>query len=603
MASAASEPDARRFGTFVAGRRIAVGGMAEVFEARPIGQTGPAPFVLKLLLPQYARDLDVVSSLLHEAELARVLSHPNLVAVVGHGIEDGQPWLAMERVDGPTLAELARALEEQGGKLPADLAVHVVRELVRALSCVHEAKTPAGEPLSIVHRDVTPQNVLLSRRGAVLLGDFGIARSGLRDGRTRTGVIKGKLAYLAPEQATGSAIDARTDLYAAGVILWELLAGAPYLAGKTELELLRAAEEPQHRPAGTGDPELEALLARMLRRFPEERPARAAVVLDALDAWLARAGGADRTAALAALVVERFGPGEGAPERSAALVGSPAAASPPPAASPEPSSAPAAPARSRVPLALLLGALALGGAGYVLATGDFISAPLPRTPRRPAEAAPDAGRPATATTAAPATGIARLRDAGTRAPPALPVPPASSLADAGRAPTHATAPRPDTRRGPRLPAPETRPPVVADAGTAPTQAAVDATRAQALGARVAAVRAQLRARGIAPEDLPEPDRARLRTLERDLAAGRLAEAEAALPPLEAAAAAAQVDAALVRRKLDRVDAALSAARRAGRDTSALDELAAAALQSHLDGRLDETNRRLDQILARLRAER
>src|SRR5690349_17535774 len=179
-----------RIGKWTLGRRIAVGGMAEIFEARgPDGQR----VVLKVLLPQHARDPEFVRMLEDEARVHTVLAHPNLVRVLGHGVDAEQPWLALEHVDGPSLADLGAALRRAGRRMPPGVAVYVAGELLRALEYVHDARDASGRPLAIVHRDVTPQNVLLDRGGRVRLGDFGIARSTVRDGRTRTGVIKGKL--------------------------------------------------------------------------------------------------------------------------------------------------------------------------------------------------------------------------------------------------------------------------------------------------------------------------------------------------------------------------------------------------------------------------
>ena len=197
------------------------------------------------------------------------LAHANLVRVLGHGEADGRPFLAMELVDGPSLAELLRALARAGRPCPPPVALFVGSELLRGLAYVHEATDETGPSLRIVHRDVNPPNVLLEHGGRVRLGDFGIARSSGRETRTQTGVIKGKLRYLAPEQVTGSHLDARTDVYAAGLVLWELLAGEPHLLGEGEIELMRAAETPAYRPLA-GRPGLDARFDRLSprSRFP-----------------------------------------------------------------------------------------------------------------------------------------------------------------------------------------------------------------------------------------------------------------------------------------------------------------------------------------------
>jgi len=252
------------FGPYRLGRRIAVGGMAEIFRAER--RSDGAAVAIKLLLPQYTRDPELVRMLEDEARVQATVVHPNLVRLIEFGRVGKQSYLALEFVDGASLRDILRA-----GPLSRPLAVHVVAEVSRALVVVHAA--------GVVHRDVTPENILISRDGSVRLGDFGIARSALT-GRTRTGIIKGKLAYLAPEQVRGTTIGPRTDLYALGLVLFESLTGEHYLRGDTEPELLRAAEAPTFREAGFADDILRDLLA----VEPDARPASAADALARLEA-------------------------------------------------------------------------------------------------------------------------------------------------------------------------------------------------------------------------------------------------------------------------------------------------------------------------------
>ncbi|MCC6873865.1 MAG: serine/threonine protein kinase, partial [Sandaracinaceae bacterium] len=219
------------------GRRLAVGGMGEIFEATD----GRTDAVLKLLLPQHAKNAEIVGALAHEGELARRLAHPNVVRVLVVHASGAAPHLVLERVDGAPLSDLLEA------PLPLPEALAAVLPLLDALEHVHGARGEDGAALGIVHRDVTPQNVLVSRDGVVKLTDFGIARSRLKDARTRTGIVKGKLNYLAPEQVTGSSVDARTDLYAIGLVLFELSTGQSYLQGEDDVALLRVAEDPPPR--------------------------------------------------------------------------------------------------------------------------------------------------------------------------------------------------------------------------------------------------------------------------------------------------------------------------------------------------------------------
>ena len=269
--------DAGRIGPYSVVGRIAIGGMSEIFEAHRSddSKSDHASVVIKKMLPEYARDPDLVQAFSHEAELAERLTHPCLVKVLEHGVDQAEPYIVMEHVRGISLAELLQYLRTTDRKLDWKIAVFITSAVLEALAYVHEARDEAGTKLNVVHRDVTPQNVLLSQDGSVKLGDFGIARSSLRAARTRTGMIKGKLLYLAPEQVTHSDIGARTDLYSVGVMLFELLTNETYYTGKTELEIIRAAEEPMLRKPSDVvshmDPVLDRVVEKAVKRFPEER--------------------------------------------------------------------------------------------------------------------------------------------------------------------------------------------------------------------------------------------------------------------------------------------------------------------------------------------
>jgi serine/threonine-protein kinase len=552
----ASEPTERQrtIGDYVLGPRIAVGGMAEVFEARRADGIGP-PLVIKVLLPQYSGDSEIVEALRHEAEISRTLAHDSIVRVIDFGTHEGETWLAMERVDGGSLAELVADARGRGGGLSLAAALHVGRELLEALSHVHEAKTEAGAPLGIVHRDVTPENLLVSRSGDVRLADFGIARSAKRGGRTRTGVIKGKLAYLSPEQATGSALDARTDLYSAGVVLWELVTGRRWLEAETEIDLLRAAEKPEFRVPSeiVGTPvALDAVLERALRRFPEERFASARAMRDALAA-VERSVAGDGRAELAALAVEAFDATPFQPESRAA------------------------PAGGSLPTTRFV-SYAVAGAAAVVLVGGALLTRFGEEASTPAERSP---LPLVMEDGGSAPG----RDAGGFTLDAASV---VDIVDAARTDTSIT----DLRRSPRRLDASRR--AVRDAGRT-----VEDERAASLRARRSSVEASLSGRGIRRADLPAAVRDQLGQLDRAFEDGRWDDAAYLLDLVEPAVAEVRVDASFVRRRLDRVGARIAAARRRGANTRQLEDLAADALQLFLDGRLDQTNRRLDEIEARI----
>lgn len=268
---------------YILEERLAVGGMAEIFRARREGPGGFAkPVAIKRVLPDLNQDPAFVDMFLQEARLVAQLSSPNLVQVFDFGQEDGQYYMVMELVEGVSLATLL----SQQISLGFELACHIGVELCRALHHTHSAEDQEGRPLSIVHRDVNPRNVLLANSGDVKLTDFGIAKSRARSLRTQSGTIKGTLSYLSPEQARGDEVDARTDLYCVGLLLYEATTGVRYLSTEGEADLLRRAEQPQWSPPA---PELGlnhsqiALLKRAVAEQPERRFASALLLEQALE--------------------------------------------------------------------------------------------------------------------------------------------------------------------------------------------------------------------------------------------------------------------------------------------------------------------------------
>jgi serine/threonine-protein kinase len=286
-------PQNIRFGPYTLIDRLAVGGMAEVFRAhepRPVGE--PRIVVIKRMLPEIAAQPGSRAMFEAEAKLGGHVVHENVVEVLGLGEENGQPYLALEYVRGVDLWRLSRFLMREGRVLGVPLTMFVMRELLAGLHAVHEARDENGAPLNIVHRDVSPSNVLLSIHGDVKLGDFGIAFSELRDRLPQAAVnahAKGKLGYLAPEQVSGQVCDRRADVWSAAVITAELLMGRPLFSGGSELAILLAIRDAKVHPflevagtlpAGLGDVVLSALAMR-----PEDRIATAAELRAELGAY------------------------------------------------------------------------------------------------------------------------------------------------------------------------------------------------------------------------------------------------------------------------------------------------------------------------------
>jgi len=212
-----------RLGRYRIVRRMAVGGMAEIFLARVEGLRGFERLVVcKRLLPQYAPNQNLVRMFLDEARLMATLNHPNVTQVHDVGEARGSYFFAMEYVHGEDLRTILRASTQRGEPLPIEISVGIIADAAAGLHHAHEKRGSDGAPLEIVHRDVSPSNVLVSFDGAVKLTDFGVAKWALQESRTRQGTLKGKCAYMAPEQCRGEAVDARSDVFALGILLYEL---------------------------------------------------------------------------------------------------------------------------------------------------------------------------------------------------------------------------------------------------------------------------------------------------------------------------------------------------------------------------------------------
>lgn len=261
------------FAGYLLERRLAVGGMSEVFLARPRASSIAAKrVVIKRLLPEMVEDDAIRSAFEVEAKLHAGVRHKNVVSFIDYGTYAGEPYIVMERVEGVDLSRIMRRSTAEGRGLPIGMSVYVAREVCAALGCVHGGAPDSPDAPRIVHRDVTPTNILVSARGEVKLADFGIARF---LGREPSLALKGKYAYLAPEQVSGDDFDHRADLFAVGVVLSEMLIGGPLFPGAGQLAVLLAIRDARidrlraikdDLPAG-----LYEVLERCLARDPSDR--------------------------------------------------------------------------------------------------------------------------------------------------------------------------------------------------------------------------------------------------------------------------------------------------------------------------------------------
>ena len=256
--------------------KIASGGMAEVFRAESAGLEGFKKTVaIKRVLPHLSEKKQFIGMFLDEARLSAHLSHSNCVQVFDIGVGDNTYFIVMEFVDGADLKAIIDQARRGGKPFPLELGALICLRICEGLSYAHEAGDGHGHTLGIVHRDMSPPNVLITRHGEVKIVDFGLAKANSQLEKSEPGIIKGKFSYLSPEAALGQPIDHRTDIFAVGIILWEMLAGRRLFLGDSDLDTVRqvqAARIPpikQFHPHAT--PELERVLAKALARDPQQR--------------------------------------------------------------------------------------------------------------------------------------------------------------------------------------------------------------------------------------------------------------------------------------------------------------------------------------------
>src|SRR4051794_28651648 len=256
-------------------RRVADGGMAEIFLATQVGREGfQKPVILKRIHSTIYADPQFRNMFIDEAHISMSLSHSNIAQVLDLGVSAGRYFLALELVDGWDLGRVLHRAATAGVRLPRELALYVTAEVCRALAYAH-SKTDGERPLGIVHRDVSPHNILVSDQGEVKLTDFGIAKAMNKREHTGAGVVKGKVAFMSPEQALGRSIDARSDIFALGTVLYLTLIGKRPFEGGTDLETLMRVQKAEFKLPEEVMPHLEpegaAIINRAMRLNPDER--------------------------------------------------------------------------------------------------------------------------------------------------------------------------------------------------------------------------------------------------------------------------------------------------------------------------------------------
>lgn len=302
-----------RFGKYILLKEIEMGGMAAVYLAKARSIAGFEKFLaIKRIFPQLSRNEDFVEMFFAEARIASDLNHPNISHIYDLGQEEGDYFIAMEYIHGKDAFRLLRRCKTQGRQLPLPLAGFITLQILQGLDYAHRKKDHRNQPMNIVHRDVSPRNVLISYEGNVKLIDFGIAKASVQNTHTQAGTIKGKINYMSPEQARGEELDARSDLFAVGLLLYELIFQAKLFKGTTEihtLELIRECNLPDFRVNFPELPEeLDAILVKALARDRAERFQSAQQFIQALNHFLVRYSTVPGQTWLSEFMQECFGP-------------------------------------------------------------------------------------------------------------------------------------------------------------------------------------------------------------------------------------------------------------------------------------------------------
>lgn len=286
---------AMKYGKYLLEKQLAIGGMAEVFLAH---QEGPAGFrktlCIKRILPNFANDAAFIDMFLDEARTAAQLSHPNIVQIYELGESDGSYYIAMEYIRGPALSKVIRRLKQADLHIPLHYAAKIVANVCAGLEYAHTFTDSEGQPLHLVHRDISPDNVLVSFAGAVKMIDFGIAKAKTNQSKTQAGAVKGKFSYMSPEQIMGSTLDGRSDLFSLGIVLYELTTLRKPFGEDADLMTVSAiVNDPPPLPADMFEgypPALQSVILRALAKDRRERFATAQEMQNELERFIHEQG-------------------------------------------------------------------------------------------------------------------------------------------------------------------------------------------------------------------------------------------------------------------------------------------------------------------------
>jgi serine/threonine protein kinase len=308
-------PGEGEYGPYRLLARVAVGGMAEVFKAKRSGVEGFEKVVaVKRILPHLSDNKEFVDMFVDEAKMVAGLTHPNIVQIFDLGRIEKSYYIAMEYVQGRDLRSILRRARERGTRVPLDLCALIATRVCSALEYAHRKKDDRGQPMMTVHRDISPQNILISFEGDVKLTDFGIAKAASKATVTEAGALRGKLLYMSPEQAWGKAMDRRSDLFSLGIVFYEMLTDHKPFLGSSEVSILETVREcnvPAPRTLNPAIPDsLERVVMKALERDPDRRYQDAAEMYRDLEAVLHETPPPPTSAALARLMEQLYEPRE-----------------------------------------------------------------------------------------------------------------------------------------------------------------------------------------------------------------------------------------------------------------------------------------------------
>lgn len=312
MRQAVGQMAVRAYGKYFLVRKLAEGGMAEIFLAKQVGVEGfEKNVVIKRMLPHLSQAPDFVAMFLDEARLAATLAHPNIVQISDLGLADGCYFICMEYLAGEDFATVVRVARRRNEQVPLQIVLRVIAQAAAGLHYAHEATDQKGEPLHLVHRDVSPSNIFITYSGQVKMLDFGIAKAESRVTTTGAGVVKGKYQYMSPEQARGDPVDRRADVFSLGVSLYEALTGVRPFARDTDLAVLKAVLDGEYQPIRVLRPDLpvevEQIVLRAMAQEPEHRYASALEMATEIERYLGATTSASGGQALTTFMTAFFG--------------------------------------------------------------------------------------------------------------------------------------------------------------------------------------------------------------------------------------------------------------------------------------------------------